>query len=44
MATTAPFDDGSVEGISRIIGETSAGFTGDEIRRLLAASRVPEPR
>jgi uncharacterized protein (TIGR02391 family) len=43
MATTAPFDDGSVEGIARIIGETSAGFTGDEISRLLRASRVPDP-
>jgi uncharacterized protein (TIGR02391 family) len=43
MATTSPFDDGTVEQIARIIGDTSTGYSGHEIGRLLKASRVPDP-
>jgi uncharacterized protein (TIGR02391 family) len=43
MATVTPFDDGTVEAISRALGETTTGFTGPEIARLLQVCRIPDP-
>lgn len=43
MASVPPFDDPSIKGIARIIGDTSSGFTGAEIGRLLHVCRIPDP-
>lgn len=40
MASVQPFDEGTVEGIARPVGEA---FTGSEIARLLGAARIPDP-
>jgi uncharacterized protein (TIGR02391 family) len=43
MATVPPFDDGTIEGIAKIVGDTSWGFTGAEIGRLLRVCRIEDP-
>lgn len=43
MAITQPFDDGTVERIAKIVGDTSTGFSGTEVGRLLATARIPDP-
>jgi uncharacterized protein (TIGR02391 family) len=43
MTSVSAFDDATIEAIAKIIGETSSGFTGPEIARLLQACRIPDP-
>lgn len=43
MASVAPFDDGTIEALSKVIGDTGAGFTGQQIARLLQACRITDP-
>jgi hypothetical protein len=43
MTNVAPFDDGTVEAIARIVGDTSSGSTGAEIARLLRVCQIPDP-
>ena len=43
MPAIAPFDDATIEGISRIVGATQGRFTGADIGRLLRACRITDP-
>jgi uncharacterized protein (TIGR02391 family) len=43
MASAAPFNEGTIESIAHVVGDTSSGFTGAEIARLLRVCRIPDP-
>lgn len=38
-----PFQGGTIEAISRVLGDTKHGLTGAEIGRLLGDSQIPDP-
>jgi len=42
-APTPPFDEAVVEGVARVLGETSAGLTGAEIATMLGRCGIPDP-
>ena len=43
MTSLRPFEDDVVERLARIIGDTSTGFTGAEIERMLSQGGIPDP-
>ncbi len=43
MTALKKFDLSVIESISKILGDTSEGFTGSEIGKLLSESRIPDP-
>lgn len=42
-APIPPFADAVVDAVASVLGRTEGGLTGDEIRRALAAAKIPDP-
>lgn len=43
MASAGIFDDGELQKVCDVLGETASGLTGGEIGKLLARCRIDDP-